>query len=85
MEAKEINKIAEALNEIEIEINTYPNFIGHNQEGEGVIRIGLSTDSAEDLRACGQTLGGVQLTVEEALLLVTNLSNQIRKAVKATK
>lgn len=80
MNVKEINEIAKALNEIEIETNLHPS-TGFNEAGETVIRIGLSTGSAEDT-TCNQTIGETFLSVEDALLLVTNLSNQIRKAIK---
>lgn len=81
MNCKEIHQITKALSEIEIETCLHPS-TGFNEAGETVIRIGLSTGSAEDLHGSNQGIGETFLSVEDALLLVTNLSNQIRKAIK---
>jgi len=80
MKMKEINEIANALDNIELEVNTRPSK-GFNEAGETVIRIGLSTGSAEDFTG-NQTMGETFLSVEDALLLVTNLSDVIRMAIK---
>jgi len=79
MNVKEINQIAKALNEIEIETNLYPS-TGFNEAGETVIRVGLSTGSAEDFTS-NQTIGETFLSVEDALLLITNLTNAVRNAI----